>query len=107
MKTNTNHFESLNKRLDKIDKDIKDIKDGVKRNDTHISFVTRLYFSMKKPMLRLVNYLGYQVDKNVSDEDVNTGENLFIESQLKMLIDDKTFILPALTVEEERMLNIV
>lgn len=81
-------FKKLNKRLDNMEKELTEIKDGVKRNDNHISFITRLYFMLRKPVFKLVNYLGYEVNTEIPDEDITTGEELVIEVE-KLLNNDE------------------
>ena len=99
---NNSHFNRIDRRLSDIEKNIIEIKNGVKRNDTHISFVTKLYLSMRKPMLKFVKYIGYELDEKSADEN---HEDRFTETELNIVIENnsKKFLLQ----DEIRMMNLV
>lgn len=53
-----NKLFKLDKKLDKIDEKVSFIQNGIKRNDAHITFVTRVYFMLKNPLIKLLNFFG-------------------------------------------------
>lgn len=80
MDTTTQNRLVYNKLI-AIEKDVKEIKHGINRNDTHISFITKLYFRLQKPIMY---YLGYTTPNKedhddgvlIMDTDVHPLENV-------------------------------
>lgn len=66
-----NDLKEIVIKLDTIQSDIVQIKNGIRRNDTHNSFISKLYLLIKKPILDMIG---------VQDEDeIMVGGRLFIK----------------------------
>ena len=50
------NIEIIIKRFDEVDKKLSNVEEALRRNDVHISFITRLYLMFKDPIMNLFSY---------------------------------------------------
>jgi len=62
MNTQTSKLE---KKIDILTHKVSNIEDGIRRNDAHISFITRIYFVFRDPMIKMANFVkGFNFIRN-------------------------------------------
>lgn len=76
--TTTLNVNDIYKKLQIIEDSLGEIRDGIRRNDAHITFVTRVYFAMKWPIVKFLGKISdlkvYFEDDEVKDDDVRLIE---------------------------------
>lgn len=60
-------MESIDNRLARIEGDILEIKNSLRRNDVHISFITRLYLMLRQPIMKVMSSFGLTEPLKVCD----------------------------------------
>jgi hypothetical protein len=52
------NIEIIIKRFDEVDKKLSNVEEALRRNDVHISFVTKLYLMFKGPIMNIFRSSG-------------------------------------------------
>lgn len=58
------YLKKLDNKLTEIEVKISEINDGIRRNDTHISFISRVYLIFSKPLNDFLNYFKNDLQIN-------------------------------------------
>lgn len=53
-----NKLELIEKKITKMEKEIDEIRNGIIRNDANITLMTRLYFILRNPIIKLLKITG-------------------------------------------------
>jgi hypothetical protein len=63
----------VDKKLDVIISKLSNVQEGIRRNDIHISFVTKAYLALRDPLLSFLEFVGFKqrelVDEAFLEED--------------------------------------
>jgi hypothetical protein len=60
---------TLKRDIEHIKRKLDTIEDGIRRNDNHITFVSRLYFAIRNPLLKLLGKIGLSSHEIMDTEE--------------------------------------
>ena len=74
-KDHSEDFNKIHKRLDDIEKQLNEIQQGIHRQDVHNNFITKVYFMIRNPMIKLITYFDTTQKFNLIEKEINTIQN--------------------------------
>lgn len=79
-------LEKIFIKLEKLEKDIQEIKEGIKRADDHHTFITRMYFVIKPKIMEFINNFNSVFNqKSFNQKQIQLqNEALFLKNKEEM-----------------------